>query len=126
MTANPLQAAWQSYVPAYGDTPSLPATFGTQEGAWTYGAVTDLIETAAPATIVIEAQAIKGKIGFCLISSDHSSLASEQRMINPADGKTTVRLRFDPSKSPARLLIRNYADEGVAGEVRVDSVVVEA
>lgn len=121
MTAGPITVAWKSFVADVSDAAALPATLRTPEGAWTYGAGTDLIETDAPAQVVIKAEALKGKIGLCLISEDYSNLASEQRLITPADGKVTVTLAFNPEKSPARILIRNYADGGHAGQVRIDS-----
>jgi hypothetical protein len=121
MTAGPITVAWKSFVPDIGDAAALPATLGTPEGAWTYGAGTDLIQTDVPAQVVIKAEALKGKIGLCLISEDYSKLASEQRLITPADGKTTVTLTFNADKSPARILVRNYADGGNAGQVRIDS-----
>lgn len=121
MTAAPITAAWKSFVADVTDPAVLPATLCTPKGAWTYGAATDLIETDAPAQVIITGEALKGKIGLCLISADYSNLASEQRVITPADGKVTVTLAFNPDKSPARILIRNYADGGNAGQVRIDS-----
>lgn len=126
MASHPLTVAWKSFTPEFTDAAGLPATFGTPEGAWTYGAASDLIETSGPAKIVIQAEALKGKIGFCLISEDYSKLVSEQRLINPADGKTTVTLTFAAAKSPARVLVRNYADGGNAGEVRIDAAELQA
>jgi hypothetical protein len=121
MASHPLTVAWKSFAPDFTDAAELPATFGTPEGAWTYGAGTDLIETSEPGKVVIHAEALKGKIGLCLISEDYSKLASEQRLITPADGKTVVTLTFAADKSPARILVRNYADGGNAGQVRIDS-----
>jgi hypothetical protein len=121
MTPGSITVAWKSFVAGVEDAAALPATLGTPQGAWTYGAATDLIETDAPAQIVIKAESLKGKIGLCLISEDYSSLASDQQLITPADGKATVTLTFNPDKSPARLLVRNYADGGNAGLVRIES-----
>ena len=120
MASGPITAAWKSFVPNYADAPGLPATLGTAEGAWTYGAATDLLETEGPAEVVITAEALKGKIGLCLISEDYSKLASTQVLITPEQGKTTVVLPFAAAKSPARILVRNYADGGNKGEVRID------
>ena len=122
----PIAAAWKSFVPGAEDALSLPATFSTPEGAWTYGAATDPITTEGPAKVVVQAEALRGKIGICLVSEDYGKLASEQKLITPADGKTTVTLSFNADKSPARVLVRNYADGGNAGQVRVDSVEVQS
>jgi hypothetical protein len=125
MTFKPLYASWKSYVESHGDTDALPATLGTPEQSWAYGAATELVETDGPAVIRITAKALKGKIGFCLISEDYSSLASNQVMISPESGEATVELKFAPEKSPARLLVRNYNDKGKAGEVEVSSIEID-
>lgn len=123
MTWQPLDMPWQSRVAGYPDTDSLPAAFGTPTLAWDYGAFTRrLIEAEAPTVIRIVAKAVTGKIGFCLVTPDSSSVASEQILITPADGETTLQIAFSPDNSPARLVIRNWDDQGVQGEVEVRSV----
>jgi hypothetical protein len=121
MTTQPITVAWKSFVSTAADAVALPATFSTPQGAWAYGAATDLIETDVAAEVVLQVEALAGKIGLSLLSEDYSSLASEERMVTPADGKTKVTLTFNPNKSPARILVRNYGDGGNAGQARVDS-----
>jgi hypothetical protein len=117
-----LELGWKSHLPSHEQSGGLPATLATPEAAWTYGASTDLIHTHQPATIRVRAKALKGKIGICLLSEDWGNIASEPHVITPEAGDATVMIAFAPEKSPARLLIRNHDDDGVAGEVVVNSV----
>jgi hypothetical protein len=125
MANTPITVAWTSYVEGHANVEALPATFGTPATAWGYGAATDLIETDKAAAVAITAKATSGKIGFCLITPDHSGLASEQVMITPDMGETTVKLTFAAAKSPARILVRNFADGANAGVVEVKAALLE-
>ena len=122
MNWQPLNAPWKSLIPSHAPAETAPAKLATPPTAWAYGAITEVIETDKPATIRIQAKALSGKVGFCLITEDCSGLASSQHQITPADGDATVEIKFAPDKSPARLLVRNYGDEGHTGEVDIKSI----
>jgi hypothetical protein len=126
MTAGPINVFWKSLTPDFADAHSLPATFATPEGAWTYGAVSDILRTDVAVQIVIEAEALQGKIGICLVSEDCSKLVSPQNLITPDMGKATVSLSFKPDKSPARILVRNYGDDGNKGQARIDKAEIQS
>ena len=115
----PVEVAFKSFVEGKADAAGLPATLATPDGAWAYGAISDLIHTEKPATIRVTAEALDGKVGLCLITEDCSDLASEQHLITPEAGETSVVIAFSPDKSPVRLLVRNYDDAGKQGEVAV-------
>ena len=122
MTWQPLHAPIKSLSDSHPDAAAVPATFGTPVTAWAYGAFSDAVETDRDATIRIQAKALSGKIGLCLMTEDCGNLASAQHLITPADGDATVNIAFEADKSPARLLVRNYDDEGKAGEVEIKSI----
>jgi|GEM_PF-6333860 len=122
MNWKPLYAPWKSLIPTHADAETLPAKLATPDKSWAYGAVTDLVETDKPATIRIKAKGLSGKVGFCLISEDYSNLASNQVLVTAQDKDATIELKFEPEKSPARLLVRNYNDNGKTGEVEIASV----
>ncbi len=125
MTWQPLTAPLKSLSAGHPDAPVVPATLGTPVTAWAYGAFSDPIETDRDATIRIRATALSGKIGLCLMTEDCGGLASDQHLITPADGEATVHIVFAADKSPARLLVRNYDDEGSTGEVAIQSIEIE-
>ena len=113
---------WKPLITSHPDADALPAKLATPEQAWAYGAFTELVETDGPAVIRIQATALSGKIGFCLISEDYSNLASNQVLITADSGPSMVELKFLPEKSPARLLVRNYNDQGRTGEVEIAQI----
>ena len=122
MTWQTLYAPLKSMAASHLDAPTVPATLATPTTAWAYGAFSEVIETDRDAKIRIQAKALSGKIGLCLITEDCSNLASAQHLITPADGDATVTIAFAAAKSPARVLVRNYGDEGNTGEVEIKAI----
>jgi hypothetical protein len=118
----PVAAGWKSHIPEHPVDPVATGTIVTPQTAWAYGASGDLIETDKPTTVRISARALKGKIGFALLTEDYSNLASDAHVITPESGEASVMIAFKPENSPARLLVRNHDDEGVAGEVAIRGV----
>jgi hypothetical protein len=118
----PLGLSFYSQVADRPNSTAFPATLATPQEGWGYGAISDLIQTAGPATIRVRAKALDGKIGLCLISEDCSTLVSEQHVITPETGDSAVMIAFAADKSPARILLRNFDDAGNGGEVVVGGI----
>lgn len=116
-----VQLDWKSFVPTHPDVDLLPANLATPELAWGYGAISGLLDTQNPATVRIRAKALSGKIGLCLLDESCSELVSEQHVLEPGTGDATVMIAFH-GKASARLLVRNFDDDGVAGEIALQSV----
>jgi hypothetical protein len=113
---------WRSLGPSHPDASTLPARFATPAVPWNYGAITDLIHTEAPSTLRIRATALNGVVGIALVNDDSSERRSIEKVLRPQDGPQTLEIRFFPRKSPARLMVRTYGDEPIAGEVVIDSL----
>jgi hypothetical protein len=99
----------------------FPANFKTPSEAWHYGAVSETLPLTEAATLRITAELVEGAVGFCLLSEDASGVLSEQRALSEGAGKETLFLTFKADQ-PAKLCIRNYDGDGLAGETKVHGV----
>ena len=120
----PFSTRWKSFAPGRPDRVGLPAILATPPQGWVYGAGSDPILSDRPVTVRIRAMAIKGRIGFCLVSEDYGKLVSPEPEITPEQGDTVVEFELLPQNAPARIVVRNQGDEGVAGEVVIGSVII--
>lgn len=118
----PLATRFHSYVPAFDSAESLPATFGTPEIAWNYGAVSDSLATDRASTLRIRARAVGGEVGVCLVTEDCSGMASEAHVVRPEDGDASIMIAFSPANSPARVAVRNHGAEGATSVLELKSV----
>jgi hypothetical protein len=117
-----LDVFWRSEIEGVADTGELPAMFSTHHQPWGYGAVSEAIEVGGSSTIKIKARSEKGKIGFCLIGADDGALASDEHMIVPESGDSTVMITAPPERSLVQIVVRNFGDPDGAGQVVVQRV----
>ena len=117
-----MMLTFKNLTEGHSDAETLPARLGTPALAWGYGAISEPIYTNSPASVRVRLRVSTGKVGVCLITEDCSDLASEQQVVTPAEGDAAVVIVFQPDKSPARILLRNYDDADQAGELTLNAV----
>jgi hypothetical protein len=93
----------------------FPISVATPAAPWDYGASSDLIDVAGPATIRVRMAVKTGLVGVGLISEDYGTIVVEGEGAAPGSQLHEVRLDYDPAFGPVRLLIRNHGDPGRAG-----------
>lgn len=121
MNWRPVDTSWHTFRSGRPGADSLPATFQTPEGAWTYGAASGLLTTDTPAMVRMTVTVERGSASICLLSEDYSHLASIQHVVRADQSEVEIEMPFLARKSPAMVLIRSADDEGGA-EVTVKSV----
>jgi hypothetical protein len=118
----PLETVWRSLGQGAAVIDRLPGVLETPAQPWAYGAITDLISLPRAAALRLTVRALRGRVGFCVVSEDQTRLLSDQTSVTPDDGAAAVFLAFDPEAGPARLCARNFADPGVEGRVELLAV----
>ena len=100
----------------------FPAVVSVSTQPWTYGGATQPLGRRAlsrPSLLRVELEARGGRVGILLVSTDGSRQLSPERIIDPAQGRTTAYFQLGPSLGPAIVVLRNPGDAGHAASATV-------
>jgi ectoine hydroxylase-related dioxygenase (phytanoyl-CoA dioxygenase family) len=117
----PLGITWKSAIEGQPDPQDVACTVVTSPHAWGYGLVSTPFQITETATIRVKARAHRGKVGFCLIGAGNGPLLSDQHHITPELGEAAVMILATPDYGQVHLVVRNFDDAGVSGEVTLES-----
>jgi len=118
----PLDISWRSVIDGVEDSEGPIAALKTSPLPYGYGALSSPINISSLTTIKVRARALAGKVGFCLVEPDNGPLVSAQHHITPDMGDISVMITANPEHPNVELVVRNFDDPGVVGEVLVQSV----